>query len=304
MGKYLDQFDATTIPFCESPFFYPLLEKMEKLLTPEEIRLCIHFYEEGWVVVDSGLPEEVLDRARDDAVAMVGKPGTKTQVGYEYNESPRIFEAWKQSEAVRQIALNPRILRLLEILYRRTPVAFQTINFLRGSAQPLHSDAIHFGTIPQLWVTAAWTALEDMTEANGTLWFISRSHRLPIYDYHDIRVPLPQYGTDQQFATYAEYEEFVRQLVSAKFPGETPTRFLGKKGQVLIWAANLIHGGAPITDPLSTRHSQASHYTFDGVKKFFVPRYSTPLEGQYVEKKLGKSTVSDPRNWTDGSHGV
>ena len=36
-----------------------------------------------------------------------------------------------------------------------------------------------------------------------------------------------------------------------------------KKGQAVIWAANLLHGGRPIRDPERTRHSQATHYYFE-----------------------------------------
>ena len=45
----------------------------------------------------------------------------------------------------------------------------KTINFLKGSNQPLHQDSIHFYTEPQRWMVGTWTALQDMTEDCGPL---------------------------------------------------------------------------------------------------------------------------------------
>jgi hypothetical protein len=39
-----------------------------------------------------------------------------------------------------------------------------------------------------------------------------------------------------------------------------------KKGQAIIWHANLLHGGSPQTDKAKTRNSQVTHYYFEGAK--------------------------------------
>ena len=44
--------------------------------------------------------------------------------------------------------------------------------------------------------------------------------------------------------------------------------FLPKKGDVIIWHANLIHGGAPVTDPSLTRKSMVVHYYAKDVIKY------------------------------------
>ena len=46
-----------------------------------------------------------------------------------------------------------------------------------------------------------------------------------------------------------------------------------RKGQTLIWAANLFHGGCPVRDPNRTRHSQVTHFYFDGCR-YYTPFYS------------------------------
>ena len=45
--------------------------------------------------------------------------------------------------------------------------------------------------------------------------------------------------------------------------------FMARKADALIWAADLAHGGSPITDPALTRRSLVTHYTPESV----LPNY-------------------------------
>jgi hypothetical protein len=49
------------------------------------------------------------------------------------------------------------------------------------------------------------------------------------------------------------------------------TRFLAKRGEVLIWHANLLHGGEPVQARTCRRWSQVIHYFFADCL------YTTPL---------------------------
>ncbi len=44
--------------------------------------------------------------------------------------------------------------------------------------------------------------------------------------------------------------------------------FLAKKGDILIWHANLIHGGLPVVNPALTRKSMVIHYYATDVIKY------------------------------------
>jgi hypothetical protein len=48
-----------------------------------------------------------------------------------------------------------------------------------------------------------------------------------------------------------------------------------RKGQALVWSPNLIHGGAVQTDKSKTRHSQVTHYFFEGCR-YYGPMFSEP----------------------------
>ena len=59
-----------------------------------------------------------------------------------------------------------------------------------------------------------------------------------------------------------------------------------KKGQVIIWAANLLHGGVKMKDYKLTRKSQVIHFHFKNNKLNYNPGFSDPKKGFYVERKL------------------
>jgi hypothetical protein len=64
-----------------------------------------------------------------------------------------------------------------------------------------------------------------------------------------------------------------------------------KKGQALIWSANLLHGGSAIKDRTRSRHSQVTHYFFEGCL------YYTPL---LSDLPIGKAYARSIRNIATG----
>ena len=44
-----------------------------------------------------------------------------------------------------------------------------------------------------------------------------------------------------------------------------------RKGEALIWASNLLHGGMPHVDKDRTRHSEVTHYLFEGSTAYRTP---------------------------------
>lgn len=290
-------------PWFESPFFADELKSVEPY--SEQFHQLIAYHINGYVTIDlPGLTdldisdhegsqgEEVpgtswVDRIKKDISEHVGSQEFKAQEdGYHYSDSPRVFEAWRWSQPVLELARHQKVMDTLRFLYQREPLPFQTINFMKGSNQPLHSDTIHFHTYPELWVAGVWVALEDMDLFNGPLAIVPRSHKLPVYNFSSIGLPRAEYG--KQFKSYAIYEEFIKDLVVAH--GLKVITPCIKKGQAIIWAANEIHGGAKIIDNNRTRWSQATHYYFEGVKPY-SPMFSSPHLGIYSEKDMSTKDI-------------
>lgn len=224
------------------------------------------YHHDGYMVFDLDLPEPLLDRAISDLAA-------HPDMTNDLHHGSRVFNGWKASSAVRSIALAPRVMRLLKQLYARAPRPFQTLNFPIGTEQKVHSDIIHFNSDPVTYMCGAWVALEDVDMSNGALVYYPGSHKLPVIRMDDVA---PGPGPEH----YHLYEAHVEKMV--KDMKLTPHYAVLKKGQGLIWSANLLHGGSAHRDKARTRHTQVTHYYFEGCQ------YYQPLSsyGGYRHLKL------------------
>ena len=284
MKNYFEDKNSMNIPWIESPFFYDILKNSN--YTKDEQDVLINYHENGYMVIDLELTQDFIDTTMEGIFNELDK--LKTQDNrYHYSESPRVFEAWKTIPNVLSLARHPKLISTLELLYGRKPVPFQTINFLKGSNQPLHQDSIHFYTQPERWMVGTWTALQDMTDDCGPLNIVPGSHKWPHYNFQHLNLPVVEFGN--QFDNYAEYENFLVHLVQSM--NGNLKKWLGTKGQTLIWASNLLHGGAPITNPDSTRYAQATHFYFEGCNHYYSPMFSDTVNGIYAEKNLKEKDI-------------
>lgn len=284
MKKYFTNRDQLDVPWIESPFFYELLDNYN--FTDEERNILVDYHENGYIVVDLELNDEFINELMTGINEELDRLKTQDD-GYHYSESPRVFEAWKTNKNVLSLAKHPKLLSTLELLYGRKPIPFQTINFLKGSNQPLHQDSIHFYTQPERWMVGTWTALQDMTDDCGPLNLVPGSHKWQHYNFQNLNLPVVEYGN--QFDNYAEYEKFLVQLLEATKLNRKS--WLGKRGEAIIWASNLLHGGAPITNKDSTRYAQATHFYFEGCNHYYSPMFSDTVNGIYSEKDLSKKDI-------------
>ncbi len=210
------------------------------------------YHHDGYMIFEPMLPESVLDAAVRDLSPQLG-------VRSGLHHGSRVFNGWKASRAVRSIALSSRVFRLLRQLYGREPRPFQTLNFPIGTEQRIHSDIIHFNSDPVSYMCGVWVALEDIDMQNGPLVYYPGSHKLPIVTMEDVAAgPGPEH--------YPLYEAYVAEKVQEL--ALVPHHAILKKGQCLIWSANLLHGGSVHRDKDRTRHSQVTHYYFEGCQYF------------------------------------
>src|SRR3954462_15660442 len=101
---------------------------------------------DGYLVLDdpSFVPDG-LDQVVAEADDLYGPHRVEDGVVHYPN---RVQDAWRIRPGVRALATAPQVLRLLEGLYGRRPLPFQTLNFRRGTQQAPHSDAMHFSSQP------------------------------------------------------------------------------------------------------------------------------------------------------------
>lgn len=241
-------------------------------VTPEAIRQRAHFAEfpaavqtqllqwpeQGFIVLPGLLAAEAdVVNAEIKTLQQAGKIA--------FNSTGRkIFNAWKHSPAVAGIFHHPLLLSIIRFVFEKDVLPFQTINFMRGSQEKPHSDSIHMTTEPLGYLAAVWVALEDIQVGSGELLYYPGSHKLPYVmseDFESGNTALRLGHT-----AHERYESKIEELMQQHACEGRP--FLAKKGDVLIWHANLLHAGSPILDPQLTRHSLVAHYFADGVLQY------------------------------------
>lgn len=243
---------------------------------------------EGFVVIDSGLPGDLLDKARVDTDELVRIDWKKNPSYYHYNESPRLIEGWRHSSAIKRISLCPNVLNILNYVFSARAVPFSTINFVKGTEQPFHADTFHFGSIPEHRLAGVWVALEDVDPEAGPLSLAAGSQNLPPLYLDDLNLEIPT--TPAQIkANYTRYEEFVRiQVENMSSSVRTP---VVKKGQCIIWLGNVLHGACKIKNPNATRYSQVTHYHFEDSIEHYNPGFSTRT--RRVKRDISLSIITD-----------
>ena len=260
-------FDA--IPWVESPLFEEMLEKSSY---SEQIKEKIRFYHQnGYLILEDLI--EGFDQKAKNIISSLSEEQQKF--------GSRVQDAWRYVPDAKALACHPKILEWLQILYQRKPIPFQTLNFSKGTEQATHSDLIHFNTFPKRYMAGVWFALEDVDADNGPLHYYPGSHTLPIYELSDLGMPKSTLANRQE--QYQRYEAFIRGLIAnSSFKKELINI---KKGSCLIWAANLLHGGEKINDPTRSRHTQVTHYYFEGCR-YYNPLYSDLYLGDVAWKKI------------------
>ncbi len=213
----------------------------------------------GFAILNKFLDEKTVDAINKEIETLL------TEKKIEFTLGNKIMFANKASNLIENITVNRNITNILDFLLGRKVIPFQTINFIEGSQQEAHSDSIHMTTYPLGYLVAIWVALEDVTEDCGPLSYYPGSHKLPylLNDGYERGGNVFTVGAD---SNYLKYEEKIGEVVKQK---QIPKKiFTAKKGDVLIWHANLIHGGEKIIRAGSTRKSMVVHYFAEDVIKY------------------------------------
>jgi phytanoyl-CoA hydroxylase len=128
----------------------------------------------------------------------------------------------------------------------------------------MHQDTAFVVTMSPLELAASWIALEDIRPGSGELMYLDGSHRLPEYLFSGkYKHWNPKRDGDEQ---QAEWQDLMSR--NAELMRLEKQTFLPKKGDVLIWSADLAHGGSPVSNPSLTRKSLVGHYCPNRVEPF------------------------------------
>ncbi|HTW83830.1 MAG TPA: phytanoyl-CoA dioxygenase family protein [Candidatus Sulfotelmatobacter sp.] len=163
----------------------------------------------------------------------------------------RLNDLYLLSDTVRRTALDPRMVPILCSLLGDSPVLCNTRTLETGTAQPMHVDTLFMTPQTDDALIATWIAVEDVLPENGPLFYVPASHALPPY----------RFSTGSQHCVPEEMSLWTNAIEAGIAErGLRREQLLARRGDAFIWHARLVHGGAPIINPVGTRKSLVSHF--------------------------------------------
>jgi len=227
---------------------------------------CIDLITKGYCVIPKAIPETVIDQIvsdydragenRDTYLVRKGgeyfRPGPLGIVG----RRKRLIDFYIPCQAALEAVLAKPVTDILNLFYEEPAMAFQSLLFQFGSKQTLHQDPAYVVIEKPELLLASWIALEDIQPGSGELVYYNGSHRQIGVNFESGSTVWDR-NTDSISSNHRYSDNLIEQCEQAGLEKE---HFLAKKGDVLIWHANLVHGGGEILDEDLTRKSLVTHY--------------------------------------------
>lgn len=255
--------DAGPLPWLDRPDAHRAVDAMlrRRRITEREAQLCHKWSDDGYIIVEKLLDESLLDsvwQSYEDAIALrlISPP---PEVQFDGDSVPgRVLNPHFKAKAIEALMRDPRLVHIVEMLLGAETIPFQSISGHKASQQPVHSDTIHMTTYPMGYLLAMWIAFEDITPGSGPLVYYPGSQRLPFILSTDVGISLPE----DRVPDYTAFDRFYTPRVYQTIEENelVPQYFHARKGDVLFWHANLLHGGSERRDFTVSRHSLVFHY--------------------------------------------
>jgi phytanoyl-CoA hydroxylase len=223
------------------------------------------FDRDGCVVLPGFFTAKQVDRAALAARSLLSERSREAAAGglrterrtfwsqAESVEGPQLRsnELYLRSDDIRELALDGGLASVLEEMLGEPAVLFRSTYFPRGRARTIHIDSQDVALRRPQSLVGACVAFEDAHPDAGPVVYFPGSHKIPLYCFNDGT----HHASPDEEADWFDYVDVQIRLRRLK-----ERRFLAKKGDVLIWHANLVHGGSPIKDPSRTRSSLVCRY--------------------------------------------
>ncbi len=248
---------GSEIPWLDQPDANEKLKNDPRLFSfpAQWQRELLNWHERGYMILKQFVDVATCDRINLELEKLL----ESKEIELDYTDS-RVMNAWKNSDTIKKLIHEKTLTDFLGFTLGREVLPFQTISFFKGSNQETHSDSIHMTTEPLGYLVATWTALEDITADSGPLHYYPGSQKLPYVMGENFPHESSTFAVDDDL--YLHYEKKISEIIEEKKLRKEI--FLAEKGDMLIWHANLLHGGEKVTNENSTRKSLVTHYFCKG----------------------------------------
>ncbi len=225
----------------------------ESRLTPEQLS----WRRDGVVILRNFLPEDLVD-------AYVARRRQLDNPAGWLSGSP-----YQHVPEMRALALYPKLMELQRDLLGEDMLLHLALTGWISTERNWHQDDYLNPAEVMTWYTAVWMALDTIDPDCGPFEYIPGSHRWPLMSGERVRALLTQEERDRRegpeqinhWATYSERFVAPAIEIEIKERGIAPVRFLGGKGDVLIWHSRLMHRGTAPRRPNLERRSLIVHYS-------------------------------------------
>lgn len=240
-----------------------------KVISEELAGQIVRFVRDGYVVIPGAVDAKTLAKLNADIDSVWTNPpkgllietfepdGVMKYItpSPEYRAGrTKLLDIYTSSDIARQAIAAPAGMAFLSAIFEDKPKAFQSLTFYKGSQQAIHKDTAYVKVDSNPTALAAtWLALEDISPGTGELEYFVGSHHSPPYLFGGV--------SRWMEGNEGEHDAFLKSLVAdAERLQQPKSSFLAKAGDLLIWHADLAHGGSPITNAQKTRKSLVTHF--------------------------------------------
>ncbi|MCB9890212.1 MAG: phytanoyl-CoA dioxygenase family protein [Planctomycetes bacterium] len=224
----------------------------EASLTPNQK----HWRDQGYVLLEGFLPEDLVDAYLDLRQRCgIGIAGWGTPVPYLYFREIRDLTCFAPLADV-----------LRELIGTDMGMHFN-IPMFQATERYWHQDDYLNPDDTLSWYAAVWMALGDIHPDCGPYEYVPMSHKWPCMRSSKVKAFLkPEArdvfsGPEGHWAQHAEVFTNPAYLAKLEDSGLDVRRFLGKKGDVLIWHGKLLHRGSNARNPEIPRPALITHYS-------------------------------------------
>lgn len=205
--------------------------------------------EDGVVIKRGFVPDDLID-AYWEVRSKLDRPHG-WQSGSPYLHVPEVLD----------LAAHRPLVELLEELIGEPMAVSLNLTGLVSTERNWHQDDYLNPPATMGWYAAVWVALGDTDPDSGPFQYVPGSHRGRLLRKERVRMYLTPDERDEPVWPRTA-ERFVDKAVEDELERQDARieTFLGKKGDVLVWHACLLHRGSPPRVPGSQRLSFISHY--------------------------------------------
>jgi phytanoyl-CoA hydroxylase len=224
-----------------------------------EIARCLHL--DGIAVVRRAHSKELCDAVIEDFKRYVADNRSYVQENLDaLGREKRLVNFHLMSDAAAKIGCAENVMSTLDFIFAGEASVYSSLTFKFGTQQPVHRDTPHFATWPKKMFVGVWTALEDIDDRAGPLFYHRGGHLFeidPLEFMRQAKKRLPDAPVEQQLLLALD---LYNGEVIRRAPNVSPaTKLDMKAGDTVIWHPELPHGGLPAIDTARTRWSIVFH---------------------------------------------